>query len=49
VRICACRTWPTGAYDLPAFDLSDAEMKAISGLNIHLRLNNPVDIDNHLA
>jgi D-xylose reductase len=31
------------------FKLSEADMKAISGLNINLRLNNPADIDPRLA
>jgi len=32
-----------------AFELSDAEMKSISALNINLRLNDPADIDPRMA
>ncbi|KAE9398469.1 Aldo/keto reductase [Gymnopus androsaceus JB14] len=31
------------------FELSESEMKAISGLNMHLRLNDPADIDPRMA
>jgi hypothetical protein len=35
--------------EVTSFDLSEAELKALSGLNLNLRLNNPVDIDPRLA
>jgi D-xylose reductase len=35
--------------DITSFKLSDADMKAVSGLNLNLRMNNPVDIDPRLA
>jgi len=35
--------------DCSSFDLSEADIKAISGLNQHIRLNDPADIDPRLA
>ncbi|KAF7303322.1 Aldo-ket-red domain-containing protein [Mycena kentingensis (nom. inval.)] len=35
--------------DCLSFDLSDDEIKAISKLNINLRMNDPVEIDPHVA
>jgi D-xylose reductase len=32
-----------------AFELSPEDMRAISGLNLNLRMNDPVDIDPRLA
>jgi len=35
--------------DCTSFDLTEAEMQSINGLNINLRLNDPADIDPRLA